>query len=326
MFPALAQTQVGQSPPPAPIPRDVIDFWVNRVGLPADMVIGAGKRSGASTTIGFRNQPEESSFHAAYGREPLFLCVDDLENRIVPAEELPSQKLLPAGDAQVELTLQRFRLNPDDEDRLQKYKSGGVYLDLEQRPTAAETASALAWSTFGAIFPKARAQMHNAAPTSAAPTVSSSKPGVESIALPGGTARVLFSCFLKDPRRTAFGNFVNTFLDLTGPSHPEILPLLSLATIAAPALLVVRALVANLQAHGGNHGWLFQNTPLDVVACAAEPGSSCVPEFVPVHQAAQRELSGYSQGARNGAKKQHDQREGRGWIPRPQRSLFAGHL
>src|SRR5260370_26208667 len=69
---------------------------------------------------------------------------------------------------------------------------------------------------------------------------------------------------MKDPKGSAVGSFMNTFLELAGKAAPEFLPMLGLSAIATPALTAVRALVCNLQAHGGNQDWLFQNSPLDV--------------------------------------------------------------
>jgi hypothetical protein len=244
-----------------PIARDVVDFWVNQVGVPADMVIQGQTRSAGSSRAGFH--PSGQGLQTSYGREPLVLYIDPDQNRLVPAQEIPAQKLLPSGDAVAELRVGRLRLNPDDDDRFQKFSAGGIYLDVQQKQSNAELAGSLAWSVFGALMPrgKAKGAKRPATPSASMPRAAAD---VQAIALQGGAGKAMFSCFMKDPKRSAFGSFVNTFLELAGKAAPEFLPMLGLSAIATPALTAVRALVCNLQAHGGNQDWLFQNSPLDV--------------------------------------------------------------
>lgn len=154
-------------------------------------------------------------------------------------------------------------MNSEDEDRFQKFSSGGIYLDVQQKQSTAELAGSLAWSVFGALLPrgKAKGAKGRLIPAAAMPRGAAD---AQAIALQGGAGKAMFSCFMKDPKRSAFGNFVNTFIELAGKGAAEFLPMLGLSAIAMPALTAVRALVCNLQAHGGNQDWLFQNSPLDV--------------------------------------------------------------
>jgi hypothetical protein len=244
-----------------PIARDVVDFWVNHVGVPADMVIQGQTRSASSSRAAFRAPGQ--GLQASYGREPLVLYIDTEQNRLVPAQEIPAHRLLPPGDAVAELRVGRLRLNSDDENRFEKFSSGGIYLDVQQKQSTAELAGSLAWSVFGALLPRGKAKGAKSSPASAA-SMPRAAADVQAIALQGGAGKAMFSCFMKDPKRSAFGSFVNTFLELAGKGATEFLPMLGLSAIATPALTAVRALVCNLQAHGGNQEWLFQNSPLDV--------------------------------------------------------------
>lgn len=249
-----------------PIAADVVDFWVNQVGVPGDLVLQTQARSSGSSRAGFRASGQH--LQESYGREPLILYVDAEQNRLVPAQEIPAQKLLPPGDAIAELRVGRLRLNGEDEDRFEKFSSGGIYLDVQQRQSTAELAGSLAWSVFGALLPHGKGK-----PGKATPAAASSMPraaaDVQAIALQNGAGKAMFSCFMKDPKRSAFGSFVNTFIELAGKGATEFLPMLGLSAIAMPALTAVRALVCNLQAHGANQEWLFQNSPLDV-ACTQD--------------------------------------------------------
>jgi hypothetical protein len=248
-----------------PIARDVVDFWVNRVGVPADMVLQGQTRSAGSSRAGFR---PGQRLQESYGREPLILYIDTDQNRLVPAQEIPAQKLLPPGDAVAELRVGRLRLNSEDEDRFEKFSSGGIYLDVQQKQSTADLAGSLAWSVFGALLPRGKGKPGKSGPAAPA-SMPRGAADVQAIALQGGAGKAMFSCFMKDPKRSAFGSFVNTFLELAGKGATEFLPMLGLSAIAMPALTAVRALVCNLQAHGGNQDWLFQNSPLDV-ACTQD--------------------------------------------------------
>jgi hypothetical protein len=44
------------------------------------------------------------------------------------------------------------------------------------------------------------------------------------------------------------------------------MPLISIPLLAAPALTGIRALVGNLQAHGGDQQWLLQGSQIDLAA------------------------------------------------------------
>ena len=60
---------------------------------------------------------------------------------------------------------------------------------------------------------------------------------------------------------------------MAGAGAPFI-PLLNLPMVGTATLGVVRGLVANQQAHGGDQAWIMQSPPLDVVATAASLAQS----------------------------------------------------
>lgn len=257
----LAQTAASSEP----VPRDVADFWINKVGLSPDSTGRTGVMSAGAARTGLHRHDPGAAV-AGYGQEPLFLYVDMEQNKLVPASELPATKLLPPGDATVDIRLTRLRLNEEDQGRFDKFQSGGVYLDLEQKTTTPDAVASLTWSMLSAIFPAAKTSAPR--PTAAAPQ----QPGaLQTISLPDGAGSATFCCFLKDRRRSPFGRIADAFLDLTNQATPDIMPLLLLPALAAPAIKAVRSLVFNLQAHGGQD-WLFQDSPIPLV-CTAAPAA-----------------------------------------------------
>jgi hypothetical protein len=85
--------------------------------------------------------------------------------------------------------------------------------------------------------------------------------------LPSGKGKTAFLAFVKDRKLSAFGTFLSAFEQLAGAGAPFI-PLLNLPVVGSATLGVVRGLVANLQAHGGDQAWIMQSPPLDIVATA----------------------------------------------------------
>ena len=75
---------------------------------------------------------------------------------------------------------------------------------------------------------------------------------------------------MKDRRKSAFGTFVSAFLEMgSNSSKLSYLPMLSMPVIAGPALVAIRALVANLQTQGIDHQWILGSGPVDVASTAA---------------------------------------------------------
>ena len=127
-------------------PQDVVDFWVRDMGVPAHMVLGG------ETTRGRQPAGPETSNLA---REPLFLHYDPEEGALLPADQIPSQRMHPFADAKLDFQLVRMRLNPDDHHHFENFTSGGIYLDFQQAQPQSifgEVIS-LATTTFSAIFP-----------------------------------------------------------------------------------------------------------------------------------------------------------------------------
>jgi len=141
---AFSQTSNAGAPP------DVVDFWVRDMGVPAHMVLGGETTRGRREAAG----PQTSNL----AREPLFLHYDPDEGSLMPADQIPSQKMHPFTDAKMDFQLVRMRLNPADHQQFANYTSGGIYLDFQQgQPQSifGELVS-LATTSFSAIFPGAK--------------------------------------------------------------------------------------------------------------------------------------------------------------------------
>ena len=253
---------------PAPekqIPRDVADFWIRRVGL-AGVTPPSAQAPAGSTRTGSRRRAAQS-MQEAYGQEPLFLYVDPEENSLVPANEIAPSKLLPAGDTSVELKVTRVRLNADDRERLAKFESAAIYLDVQQQ-AGQDVANSVACAMLGALFPN---KPNPAAARIAAPRP---QPGpAQTIALPDGAGASTFCCFLKDGKRSPFGKMANALLELSGAAAADFMPLLGMPGLMPPALNIVRTLVFNLQARGEQE-WLFQDTAIALASTAEKATNS----------------------------------------------------
>lgn len=251
-----------------PVHQDVVDFWVNRVGVPADLLLGGPERSSRPTgAIASRTAAPND-----YGSEPLFLYLDDKENTLIPAQELQKGDLLPYGDAMVDLSVGRLRLNPADQKVFPNSTTSGIYFEIGQEaPRQSPNLASLGWSLFGALAPQQFARLGGQ--KGAAPQAPSQPPQtplgglMKSIALPGGTGQAMFNCFLKDQRRSTFGTLLSVFADKGMAALASFVPILMLPGIAQPAMNFVRGLVGRMQ--GSQQRFLFQQTPMNLV-CTAE--------------------------------------------------------
>jgi hypothetical protein len=317
-----------QSAPSPDIAAGVADFWAKRMGVPPKLLLqgavsarpsngipggagrqieslsnsnGLGQNHGTGiSTLGSQPVIEASATSAGvagFAREPMFFHLDEDQHALIPAAQVPTQKLHPSGDTIVELQLHRLRLSPADTQQFGRFASGGIYLDMQQpqaaQHPAGQTAAAaqptpsmpLASSILSAFFLPAAARKP-AAKTAKSPAPSASSAGniplqqtaeSQSIALQNGIGKLGFSCFMKDRRKSAFGTFVSAFLEMGSNSNNlSYLTMLSLPVVAAPALVAVRALVANLQTQGLDHQWILGCGGIDVASTAT--GCSSVPE------------------------------------------------
>jgi hypothetical protein len=274
----ICQTAQGQASRQAGISQDVVDYWVRHMGVPPSALPG-GEDAAARVS---RGASEEIG---GLAREPFFFHVDNDDKVLVPAEEVDDAKLLPTGDAKVELQLARLRLNGADKAVFGRYNAGGIYIDLQQSQRNTDPANAVATSFFSALMP-AVAALRSAekssgktsgkssggsvpAPGSAAPAAAGSvqlgQTVGQSISLPGGIGHAAFSCFAKDMRKSAFGQIVAAFLSVSNNPIAAFFPILSIPLMAVTSLTPIRTMVANLQAHGDN-AWILQSGQLNLAA------------------------------------------------------------
>jgi hypothetical protein len=281
-IPGLAFAQSESNP--SDFASDVTSFWANHMNVPADQLGG--------TVVDLRGAPDTAGFD----REPFFFYYDEKNHRLIPATDPGMKPDLKSGDALLNLQVSRYRLNPADEATFNLHQSGGFYLDVQQQQSRMEQMTTMAFSVFSAIFPqgvakgkpaasamssgKTAAGAPSPAPSPSPAAAVGSTPTIQqasetqSISLPNGAGKASFIVFAKDKRKTAFGAIVSAMATVINTVQPAYLPLLSLPTIAAPALSAMRALVANLQAHGGQHQWLLQGPPMDVAATQEAASSS----------------------------------------------------
>jgi len=317
---AWPQTSAGVAP-------GVADFWAQRMGVPAKLLIArpgparpsAGSSNSSAGSIGSSRQPESLSNRTGlgqkqdtglselsnrqpiieasatnagvvgFGREPVFFHLDDDQHALISASEVPTKMLHPSGDTIVELQLNRLRLSPGDAQQFERFASGGIYLDMQQQqqqqaktPAAqAATSMPLASTILGAFFsPGGKGKASEKGANTSKPAAASASAAAniplqdtaesQSIALSNGIGKLGFSCFMKDRRKSAFGTFVSAFLEMgSNSSKLSYLPMLSMPVIAGPALVAIRALVANLQTQGLDHQWILGSGPVDVASTAA---------------------------------------------------------
>jgi hypothetical protein len=281
-----AQSAAAYGPDPG-----VLDFWVRRMGVPASLIPGGEKVASGDASR------DINAANAGYGREPIFYYLDEKENTLIPAKELDTKRLQPTGDLKIDWSLQKLRLNTEDNQQFSHYASGGFYLDFQQHEATTSMLSSLASSAFSGFFPDgtfhnpftkssikpgtaksgnisggaSRSSSSAAAAKSSggAAGVQLATPGTDhSIALPGGVGKAAFACFAKDRKRSAFGMFLNAIVQATNSSLTSLVPLLSMPVISAPALQTIRALAGALQSHGPGQHWILQSGPMDISATA----------------------------------------------------------
>ena len=257
MWDSLLDAQDSTSSGPDP---GVLDFWVKRMGVPAAMIPGGEKvASGESSR-------DINASNSGYGREPLFYYLDEKENTLIPAKELDTKKLQATGDMKIDWSLQKLRLNAEDNKQFAHFASGGFFPDgTFHNPF---TASQLKPGTAKSGKSAGSSAASKGAGGQAA-GVQLATPGTgQSIALPGGVGKTAFACFAKDRKRSAFGMFLNAIVTVSNSSLTSLVPLLSMPMISGPALQIVRALAGALQSHGPGQHWILQSGPLDMSATA----------------------------------------------------------
>jgi hypothetical protein len=275
---------------------EVVDFWVSRMGLSPESVVG-----GVGRTRGRRpNGPVTDDL----AREPLFLHYDQDAGELMTADEVPAKELAPTGDTAIQFQLVRMRLNDADDRQFRSYTSGGIYVDFQQSAAPAssggfmDTLAGIGSSLFAAIGSESGKGKSGGGAGSSGSSSGKSKSGggsaaskgnnffqsgkapaaangtsvplqaasqAQSITLPGGSGKHSFACFAKDRQKTLFGTFVGVFATLLNSPLTSYLPMLSMPVIGPPALNAMRSLVANLQSHGGEQQWIMMSPPVDVV-------------------------------------------------------------
>ena len=267
---AFSQTSDAGAPP------DVVDFWVRGMGVPAHMVLGGETTRGRAPS-----GPQTSNL----AREPLFLHYDPDEGALMPADQIPTQKMHPFTDAKLDFQLVRMRLNPADHHQFENYTSGAIYLDFQQgQPQSifGEMVS-LATTTFSAIFPGAEkrreriqerrakadpaatASKGKSAPPAGAPAnAASGAPAAtiplqaakqsQSITLPGGAGQDLLRLFRQGPAEDTVRLFCGCHVE-SGQFADGVLP-------AADVL------------PGGGEPWGWPASKAWWAACRAKAGSS----------------------------------------------------
>jgi hypothetical protein len=277
-------------------PQDVVDFWVGQMGVPAHMILGA------ETTRGRQPAGPQTSNLA---REPLFLHYDPDEGTLMPADQIPSQKMHPFTDAKMDFQLVRMRLNPADHKQFENFTSGGIYLDFQQAQPQSVFGEliSLATTSFSAIFPGAKTGTSgskggsksgssgsksasgggSSSGKAAAPAAgAAATPGAagapaaaiplqaakqsQSLTLPGGLGKTSFACFAKDPRKTLFGSFVDVMSKVVNSPLVSYLPLMTFPVVGSAGLAGIKGLVGSLQGQGGQQQWILQSPPMDVTA------------------------------------------------------------
>lgn len=130
LFNLASEKAYAQSPPsPSQLAadREALDFWTKGMGVPPSAIPSAEAARGGNTT----------GFEADFGREPIFLHYDEDAKALVTVEQIDQKKLMPSGDAQVDMQLQRLRMSDQDHATYSKYTSGAIYLEMQQKAAAA---------------------------------------------------------------------------------------------------------------------------------------------------------------------------------------------
>jgi hypothetical protein len=298
---AFAQSPPSQAQSKAD--RAALDFWTRGMGLPPSAIPSAEATRGGS-----------SGFEEDFGREPIFLHYDEDAKALITVDHIDQKKLMPSGDAQVDMQLQRLRMSEQDHAQYTKYTSGAIYLEMQQKAAAAAAGAQpsfiqLASTAFSAFTagtgkkpkpttpaatpaappkPKAGAEPNAAGaahffqgkgtPAKAGAPIQLQTPSqAQSLPLPKGSGKVAFSAFVKDPRKNAFGTFMEAMIAPDKSGSPAFAALLSLPMTAVPALAAVRAVVGNLQLHGSNQQTIMKSAPMDMAATTAACSSASKP-------------------------------------------------
>jgi len=262
-----------------PADEHALNFWIDVIGIPEGSITSAG--------TAYRKGHKTAGGETSINREPIFLHWDEDQKTLIPVGEIAKTKLLPDGDAQVDVTMDRLRLNSEDEGHFASFASGGIYMDMQQHPELAASGGSdftkMASSVFSAFFPKSggktggsgnkkRASVGNgflANPTTPAsgaaghPVPLQQQSQAQSLVLPKGAGKAMFVAFVKDRRQSVFGQFISAVAGSNTSSYSQ---LLSIPFLASPALGAIRAIVANLQLSGGNQAVVMQSAPLNIAA------------------------------------------------------------
>ena len=284
---AFAQNQTGVKVAP-----EAVDFWVTHMGLSPEEIVG-----GVARTRGRRpNGPSVSDV----AREPLFLSYDPDSGALTTVDQVPIAALAMGPDTSLDYQMVRMRLNDDDEKQFRSYASGGIYVDFQQaaqpQQSFLELAASAVFSAFSPASPSQPGSGAKATRTSSGSSSSSAAwkgthilqaakpsaptaPGTsiplqaatqsQSVVLPGGAGKHSFACFAKDKQKTVFGTFVSVFATLLNSPAATYLPMLAMPGIGPVALNAVRALVGNLQAHGGEQQFIMMSPTVDIVTTQA---------------------------------------------------------
>ena len=259
--------------------QEALDFWIRGMGIHQSSIPSAGAdyiKSGHSKG-------------GSIDREPIFVHYLEDEEVLVTSDQIDKKYLAASGDTQVTMQLVRLRLNDTDNKKFSKYTSGGIYMDMQQHPELSAPGDLgfvhMATSLFSAFTTPASDKTETgkkatkqkgskgSSPEQPAPA-SASKAGQsvplqqqqtdsQSITLANGAGKAMFVAFVKDPRQSAFGEFIAA---MSKQSTAPYARLLSIPFLASPALGAIRTMVANLQMHGSNQAMIMKSTPLDLVS------------------------------------------------------------
>jgi hypothetical protein len=285
----LGSVGLGAAPAASASDIEALNFWLNGAGLPPSLIQSAS----AEALRNAQSRAADAGPTGNFAREPVFLHWDETQNTLIDAVDIDKKMLAPeSGDAQVDLQLLRLRLNSQEQKQFESFTSGGIYVELQQggqqqdsTPSTASSSGAapvaMASTVFSAFFPSASGAKgksagggtpSGSAPASGAAKSSSAGPPIplqtprdaQTLALPKGTGRGLFNTFLKDRKKTVFGQFLDMFAGSNSSSTYS--QLLSIPLIATPALKAIQSLVSNLQLHGSDQAVVMQAPRVDLAA------------------------------------------------------------
>src|SRR5579871_5363454 len=132
---AFAQASSGD----AGYDNEIVSFWASHMAVPPDQLGG--------DPVVMRGAAPPS-----FEREPYLFYYDEKAKSLVPATDV--KPTLKTGDAQLNMSVARYRLNSDDQAVFSRYASGGMYLDVQQQQSSGQHFMDMASSVFSAIFPQ----------------------------------------------------------------------------------------------------------------------------------------------------------------------------